>query len=157
MDANNFSRLVLAVAPFVLLGLGLAAYGLYQRQRARQAAGWHSTNGTGLAAKINRLKPRRGSAWYVPELEYDYSVAGTHYSSHRISFGRLAFGPKEQAETFLCQYGDGKVLRVYYDPKHPSNAVLTPGEAPNTLGYIIGGIVIFAVPILLMLYFAQPR
>ncbi len=154
------SIVLLLFAPLVLAGLGMVLYGIRGRQKAQAAMQWLTTEGKGLSVKIARRVSRSkysSSVYYVPQLEYEYAVRGQHYSSHRITFGTPSFKSESDCKSYLENHFEGKPLTVHYDPKQPKNAVLLPGEAPNTMGFIIGGAMIFLFSLVVGGYLMMPR
>ncbi|MGB8647218.1 MAG: DUF3592 domain-containing protein [Anaerolineae bacterium] len=142
---------VLSFAPIVLIGLVMVLLGVRARQKAQAATRWLCTEGQGLSVDVVRTVSHSkygNTTWYVPKLEYGYTVGGARYTSHQIAFGNTAFKSEAQARSYLQDHFEGRPLTVHYDPGKPKNAVLLPGEAPHTLGLIVGGVVIMVFPIL---------
>jgi hypothetical protein len=148
--------MLILLAPIVLGGVALLAYGLRQRQRAQAAEQWPTANGHILSANVKRhaYKSKYGpNVWYVPEMEYEYSVGGTRFASHRIAFGSSSFNTVQAAESFLRQFGTTDAIQVHYEPQNPKNAVLVAGKAPSSLGFTFAGAVLIVAPVLLAVYF----
>lgn len=154
MEIETFMLILLA--PIALGGVSLLAYGLRQRQRAQAAKQWPTANGHILSHNVERhaYKSKYGkNVWYTPHMEYEYSVAGTRFASHRISFGSSAFNTELDAESFLRQFGTPDAIQVHYEPQNPKNAVLVAGKAPRSFGFTLAGAALIAFPILLAVYF----
>lgn len=153
MEIDTFMLIVFA--PFVLAGVGLLVYGLRQRNKAKAAGTWPTTDGSLVSAQVERhaYKSKYGpNVWYNPKIEYSYSVGSTGYTSHRISFGSPSFNTKEGAESFLRQFATGNAIPIHYDPANPKSAVLVPGQAPHSLGLTLAGTALIVIPVLLGAY-----
>lgn len=153
MEINTFMLIVFA--PFVLGGVGLLVYGLRQRNKAKAAGTWPTTNASLVSAQVERhaYKSKYGpNVWYNPKIEYSYSVGGTGFSSHQISFGNPSFNTKEGAESFLRQFTSDNSIPIHYDPADPKNAVLVAGQAPHSLGFTLAGVALIVIPVLLAVY-----
>lgn len=153
MDSEVF--LLILLTPFVLGGVWLLVYGLRQRQRASAAEQWPAVEGRLLSADVGRHSSRSKyglNVWYVPEIEYEYSVGGVRFTSRRISFGSPSFNTREGAESVLRQFGTVGAVPVHYDPNKPKDAVLAAGKAPRSLGFTLAGAAMIAFPILLAVY-----
>jgi hypothetical protein len=123
-------------APFVISGVFLllaagCAQGIFHwLRKARTMSRWPTVAG------------RISSTWSVLDgerMRYDYEVAGRHYVGRRISW-RVGGGtstaeptPQELAE----KYPPGSNVAVYYDPQHPSTAVLEPRNMRNAATAIV--------------------
>ncbi len=72
--------------------------------------------------------PQRGRGWkYRLILSYAYSVNGTEYTGHRITFDPTSYFPypgRDSAEADLHRYLRAPNISVYYDVKDPSKSVL---------------------------------
>ncbi|MFO1015022.1 MAG: DUF3592 domain-containing protein [Caulobacteraceae bacterium] len=82
---------------------------------------------------------------HVPEVRYEYEVAGKAYKSTRVKFGGWR-GSRELAHQFIAGYPPGKEVSVKYDPKNPGNAVLdTAGDITTYKKIAWGFFGLFAV------------
>ncbi len=156
----GLTPMLLFFGPFELLGVILLVYGLRQRQLAQAASTWPCAPGHSVAASVQtvtRHSKYGTSRSYVPRLEYDYDVKGAHLTSHRITFGSVSFNSPDEAEAYMRRNFQDKPLEVHYDPRNPANAVLLVGQAPSSLGFMIGGVIIMAAPILLAAFSLWPR
>ncbi|MCI0475329.1 MAG: DUF3592 domain-containing protein, partial [Anaerolineales bacterium] len=130
--------------------------GLRNRQRARESAGWPNASDALLSFKITKGTTKHRT-YYYPHLEYEYTVNGTRYTGKRISFGYLAYDSEDEAKSDIERRVGKTPATVYYDPKHPKDAVLIRDATSGSVGLIIIGIVLIVTPILLGLYFLLPR
>ena len=94
---------------------------------------WPFVHGTietsGVASESIQYGRTGGQAFYVPEIEYVYKVAGKAYRGKRTQFGRGPTLPTRQAMQRLVDesYPQGGEVVVCYNPLDPSNSVLSPG------------------------------
>jgi hypothetical protein len=154
MEINTL--LLILLAPIVLAGVWLLAYGMRQRRRAEESNRWSTTKGRVLSSDVRRhaYKSKYGkNVWYTPEIEYEYSVSGTSFNSRRITFGSASFNTEQGAESFLQQLVGGDAIQVHYDPANPKNAVLVAGQAPHSLAFTFAGAALMVFPLLLAIYF----
>ncbi len=142
-----------------LIGIGALAAGLYLRWRAAASRNWPSVMGRVVATQVRvEVLPMEstGDAYsrYYPEVEYEYTVDGHTYRSKRIRFGGLPFvysTDRGEIEAWLAEYPVGKKVQVYYNPQHPSEAVLEPGASPAALILlVVGGISLLALAAVLL-------
>src|SRR5689334_14908479 len=82
-----------AIGAACLVGLILGAIGVaivlvvaYQRQRVARSQQWPSTLGTVLASGVREHGGDDGH-YYVPDVTYQYTVAGQTYRGNRVTFG----------------------------------------------------------------------
>jgi hypothetical protein len=117
-DPATWPWIVYLWLAFILAGWLVPLWRWFQRKRA---AGWPIADGRIESVEVN--KPRfsftttRG--YYVAELGYSYSVAGT------LSSGRYKreFPTEQEADEFVRDLQDKAVI-VHYDPGKPSSSAL---------------------------------
>jgi len=63
-------------------------------------------------------------AW-IPEVEYEYTVAGVEYRGRTLAFNRRY--SKADALVVPHSFPTGRQVAVYFDPTHPGRSVLVPG------------------------------
>lgn len=127
------------VAIFFLAGVGLVSMGRKLERQARIAATWPVTTG-----KLERCevieRPGIGaedlSTWHL-DLRYSYEVDGVRYESDRYAFG---YGdPRDDGKhrQIAATLQAAPRLSVHYDPRRPSEAVISTASPGNigTLGY----------------------
>jgi hypothetical protein len=147
---------LIGFAPLVLIGAACLFIGLRNRARARASAEWRSAPGNLLSFKITKGTYKRQTHYY-PNLEYEYTVGGTRYTSDRISFGYLAYDSEDEAKADIEQQIHGNPVKVYYNPKNPKDAVLICGGAGGSAVLIGIGVMLIVLPLLFGLYFLLPR
>ncbi len=116
------------LAPLGLL-LGVAVYKTLQVRAARE---WPSTPGKvvvsscgGAQGQGDRQRPRERARFEernFANIVYEYSVSGNKLRNNRVSIGE-DLGNFEVAET-IAKYPVGSIVTVYYNPRHPREAVL---------------------------------
>lgn len=145
----------------MLIGLGFVAIGILffvlgrraSREGKRQRS-WPVTNGTVTSAALGTVHggpDRRRGPGYVPQIGYDYEVAGKRYSASRIGVVPSQGYTRVCSEQLLAQYQPGTTVSVHYDPADPATATLRPAAKGG--GFIVALGVIFIVvgaPVLLL-------
>jgi uncharacterized protein DUF3592 len=82
---------------------------------------------------------------YQVDLRYAYRVNARDYVGTSAGFGWTAiYGAREQAETAASRYRPGDNVPVFYDPEHPTTAVLEPDNRQGSFAPLIFS-AIFAV------------
>lgn len=86
---------------------------------------WPSTDGTVVEARIEEFRTTGGTTSVKVKgyFLYHYSVDGNNYSGSRLNFFSISGDPVTAARKFE----PGQVVKVYYDPDEPSNAVIETG------------------------------
>jgi hypothetical protein len=116
------------------IGLGLGYAGLKLRRASEAAARWPVTEG-----KLERCevveKPdvdwQQPSTWGLG-LEYSYSVHGRNYRGKRYAFVEMNTYDEREPQRLVEMLRAQQPLRVRYDPKKPTEAVLS-AEPPTQI------------------------
>jgi hypothetical protein len=113
------------------LGLILVA-AIYKTLQVRAAREWPSTLGKVVISnselrQVKVLDSERESGHKFEErnfanIVYEYSVSGQKLNNNRVSIGEDR-GNFQVAET-IAKYPAGNIVTVYYNPRHPREAVL---------------------------------
>lgn len=138
------------LAPVGLL-LVAAAYKTLQVRAARE---WPSTAGKVVVSKAevrsvkvidsDRAEGHRFEERNFADVAYEYSVAGKQLRCDRVSIGEDR-GNFEVAET-IAKYPVGAVVTVYYNPRHPDQAVLERDLPKGMWGCLgIGTAIVLAI------------
>jgi hypothetical protein len=134
-SGTRTGRVFWAIVGAVCLGLSfwLIPAGANDILLGTGSVNWPRTDGTIIRSLP--VEVRRGTRWDREgiEIKYAYAVDGVEFISDR-----LWFGAGQQAEENLARYRPGQKVTVYYDPSHPSMAVLVPGPSYVRLS---GGII----------------
>ena len=98
--------------------------------------------GTGLPSKA-------GSAdTYIGRIVYIYSVDGKQYSGDRISLWEFTYSTRVQVAKQMHSFNRSELVRVHYDPLHPSHALLTVELPVGPVGLLLlTGTILFAAGI----------
>jgi hypothetical protein len=120
---------MLVTGSFGAVSLG---YAFYMHERAWRARSWPSVEATIKHVSIKHAGSSTtndsGSQteWFLPIVEFSYTVRGRTYSGARMFVGETASMAHESALALVKPYREGMKVRVHYDPAIPSYAVLNP-------------------------------
>lgn len=94
----------------------------------KQAANWPQVTG-----EVTDVRLLQSGSQYQPLLEVSYAVAGETYSSrqHPVNKSGQAKGSKAWAREFSLQFKPGTAVTLYYDPRRPKRATLSPQQRTN--------------------------
>jgi len=81
---------------------------------------WLSTDGRVIEAGLEMWPSAKKEEATVG---YEYEIDGKKYRSYRWSFFNI-HSRSRYARTIISQYPKGRKVKVYYDPVHPSCAVI---------------------------------
>lgn len=121
-------------ADAILVGFGLLVYVVgallclaqrRQRAAAEKSKSWPVVDGTITASAVEPLQAKRRTTASAV-VRYSYRVAGKDYQSSRI-LGRPNERSPQAMTALIAAYPPGRKVKVHYDPKNPSTAVLGPG------------------------------
>ncbi len=95
----------------------------------KQAANWPQVSG-----EVTEVRLLQSGSQYQPLLEVSYEVAGETYSSrqHPVSKSGQAKGSKKWAREFSLQFKPGTAVTLYYNPRRPIQATLSPQQMRTT-------------------------
>jgi hypothetical protein len=124
--------------------------------RAKKSVYWPSTSGVVTKSWMNvTYSSRVHQQRFRGEIRYRYRVGSTEYEGKDLSFAPAQWSKQEHAQALLDQYPVAKSVRVYYDPRHSSTAILQPGlfgdmELVYELDVIliVGGVLGFVITLL---------
>jgi hypothetical protein len=118
-------------AGLLLLGVICISSSAYVLLRSSGDDAWHETEGAITLARLERTQPggqQRQRALFA----YEYEVDGKTYRSDRYSFATLG----GERTVGIAHYSRGDTVTVYYDPDHPSTAVLIK-RRPGVFVYVV--------------------
>ncbi|MFP4030627.1 MAG: DUF3592 domain-containing protein [Desulfococcaceae bacterium] len=105
---------------------------------------WPATEGRLLTSRAERYLEDS-----VPQVAYEYTVAGERYLGHRFSFkDATILYPMD----FEMAYPEGGTTRVFYWPDHPSISTLQRGYSAKYLIAAVAGLVLFLLSLGIYLY-----
>lgn len=141
---------LILLGPLLLL-LGAAVYKTLQVRAARE---WPSTAGkvvvsSGEVRDVKIIDSERESGFRIEprnfaNVIYEYSVAGKKLRNNRVSIGEDR-GNFQVAET-IAKYPVGTIVTVYYNPRHPDQAVLERDLPKGLWGCLgIGTVIVLAI------------
>ncbi|MFA5261340.1 MAG: DUF3592 domain-containing protein [Candidatus Omnitrophota bacterium] len=129
---------------FAALGGGMVylGYTLYRKSQASKS--WPTTQGSVVSPEVtahhSRSKKGHHRTTYGADVQYEYTVDGVKYSSHKISFGEYRTNNSGQAQATVDHYPPQAQVVVYYNPDKPEEAVLEPGKTGGiVILFVVGG------------------
>lgn len=125
---------------FVLIGLGVAGWGVVLLREAQASSGWPSVTGRVTDVRVES-NTRKGKTRYKPLVRYEYEVDGRVLAGQRVRIPDMSatYSSRVAAERV---YALGAEVPVWYDPANPERAVLQPGVGwQNLLVPAIGAVV----------------
>lgn len=128
----------------LLLGVILLIWGGRDFALGLMSKKWPATEGRLLISRVERRPD-----YMVPNLTYEYVVAGERYLGHRFSFKDtyilLPMG-------FETAYPEGETARVFFWPDHPEVSVLERGYSVKYLAIGTAGLLLFLGSLGIYLY-----
>ncbi len=146
-------------AKFLLFaGLAVAVFGVAVIRDASKCVGWEKVEGEIIGAYIRDLPVPESKTrnHLTPDIVYEYAAkSGKSYFSNRFSYIDTSLFPRisenyhagsyEDVKDFLSKYPVGAKVEVFYDPRHPSEAVLDKGlKMPVFVPLISGLLMVYA-------------
>jgi hypothetical protein len=144
-------------AAFVVLGIVFAVLSLRARRQAFACAGWPTTPGQILSARINTEiednltasdEGDSGNRHRPPEdvmsgatIRYTYRVGGRDYQSTRLCVGRpVLSGNPRDAEAIVAKYPANAQVSIHYNPSNPAEAMLEPLNLISAYVLLLGAL-----------------
>ena len=108
----------------------------------RASAAWPTAQGVVTSSRVERKETRtRGggyNAHYDADVAYRYAVGGRSYESSTFVFGvSHSFPDSAAAQAEVDAYPPGRPVRVFYDPRDPARACVTPGVVPSGFDLLV--------------------
>ncbi|MFY9695799.1 MAG: DUF3592 domain-containing protein [Xanthobacteraceae bacterium] len=109
----------------IAIAIGAVLYIVQFRQglRADASKKWPRAAGTVMTSVLEKSPEHRRR--YRAALQYRYRVGGKDYQASRVFWGGNE-GREKHMASVVETYPEGSGVRVFYDPKKPSEAVLDP-------------------------------
>ncbi|MCY0996746.1 DUF3592 domain-containing protein [Myxococcus sp. MISCRS1] len=129
----------------LLFGVMLAYGGGRLLYRAHASEQWPTTEGTVVSSSVQTMHDRRNTRFH-PEVRYEYTVGGSHYTSDTVSFGGNDTGALPDAQRLTRRYASGTKMAVHYAPDDPAIACVECGGA-GVSSYVVmfGGLAVAGV------------
>lgn len=118
---NTLSTMLYGLVFFGLCG-GLIFLMLPGIKLAWESPEWPHVDGVVTASFVERE-----GKYQSPHVEYEYTIAGTRYTSRRISIAAFGDSQRGLAEGVVAQYPVQRPVVVYHRPTDPATSVLEPG------------------------------
>ena len=128
---NNTPLFILIV--LVSLILGTIYYSIFSIGKAVRTLFFPSVTGRIIECEVIstlsnlNTEPNARTPVYQTEILYEYHVGGKTYMSNKMSWHELKSTIHSIHESELSDFEEGKFVKVYYNPKKPSVAVLKRG------------------------------
>jgi hypothetical protein len=126
---------------FMLLAAALISWGGWNIARQYPSTSWPSVDGKVTSIyHVPPISSRRHASGTVT-LSYEYAVDGVTHQSDRYGLVHAKFRDEEgAAEAFAQGHRIGAIVKVYYNPKHPEQAVLLTGPSwSDNLALVFAG------------------
>lgn len=151
ISTSNGKSGILIGLLFLIIGLGVAAWGVMEVKKGKASLEWPTVDGKITHSEVDRHREThrsnnstRRETKYSADIRYTYVYEGSSYNGKRVAFGGTRKGSRSKANRIADQYPAGKTVQVYVDPLTPSTACLQPGVGGTA--YIPLGIgVVFAL------------
>lgn len=147
---KNFAWIFLAIGLWFLIKFSLNLL------KANRAQHWPTVEGVVTRAEISTHLSRRSDSGarknlYGALVRYTYIVKGVEYNGARVAFVDSSNSDRGKAETVLARYPAGDVVRVFYNPADPQDAMLEPVVDRQALLPLVIPLAFLAVGIVVLL------
>jgi hypothetical protein len=135
------------IAELVLcLGVAIGGTAIWNMVRGMRARNWPFVEGTVIGTQTNSQGISRN-------FQYRYCVNGLEYLGARRSFFDYNSSDGQRAYRVLAKYLPGSVVRVYYHPDDPEDAVLEPGANIVSFLFLALGLLVIGIGVIGLLGF----
>lgn len=130
-----------------LLAMGSLAGEFTIREVMGKTKDWESTDGLVTRSGVKEQAGERfadGSTIetrYAADVHYRYTVGDETHDEHGIALTERWTTDRREAQAVASAYPKGSTAKIYYDPSHPSSAVLDRGVGgwvSAVLGWVSG-------------------
>jgi hypothetical protein len=143
-----------AISPIEVLivcfGLVYLIRGLLERHSVTVGQNWPATDGVVRSFKTWKVSTEDDEMCKY-HVEYEFSVNGQTYRSHRVLFGKSELVEESAMPRIEYRYQVGSSIQVFYNPQRPASAVLER-RAPGQKTHLWMGVGILGSIILLNLF-----
>jgi len=155
---------LLALAMLATSVAGLIITNLYHSTHLdRISTTWPSAEGRMVVSKVRTRTTTHGHGMdrhtdttHMALLEYEYVVDGKTYKGERYSFFR-EYVHGDDAFGASGGYPEGSVVRVYYDPEDPSEAIIHQRQAEPNSGNLLWSLGYLPSLLFMLAYFKLDR
>jgi hypothetical protein len=123
---------------FYLIALLPLGFGIWQFWKERTPRRWPQVPGTVVSSTIDKRATSRGY-YYVPKIEYEFCYDEQTFKSSRRRASNYASGQSVDAKDIAAHYPVGGSVRVFVNPRKPTESVLEHGTTPlSWIPFVIG-------------------
>lgn len=149
MDSTSLAYLIpfCLGGVFAVLGIGLFAFGLRERGKAKAAEKWPVSSGVIVSARLDQqshVERNQGRTYtrtsYAPVIEYTYEINGRKYQGNKVFPGATMSYDLGTAQSIVNRYQPGATVSVHYDPADLTQAVLETQAKGGNLFLILGSV-----------------
>ena len=134
----HFNQGIALLACIWLLACGLCLWELYKIFFGVASRGWKRTTCKILKAYVDEHRDREtDTVRYSTHALYAYSVKGRTYECRRLTFRATRGLVHTDALDMLRGITQGRQVDAFYDPRHPSRAVLIRGISINNFVHLL--------------------
>ncbi len=132
---------------FMLVGIGLFFLGIQAWKNAEASRSWPSVQGKVISSEVTTRHSHSSgshggtSTTYGAEIIYQYSYQGQEYRSNKGGMMRSSSSEYSFADRTVRRYPPGTPVKVFVDPKKPSESLLTPGAGWGEPAMIVMGLI----------------
>lgn len=156
------------MAMFTAMVLGFCVSGAWCLRRAfsdaiRNQAALHWPALKGIVTESSVITKSYGNpntrTMYAPQVNVRYQFEGQSYSCQTLYFGYGTTSNRGSIEADLATFRPGQDATVYYNPRDPSESVLSPGFKGANFTFIIVGTVLLGFGLLIGVpyFFSRPE
>lgn len=117
---------------FLIAGLGIFGYGLYELYQSHAAKNWPTAEATILTSEVSEESDSDGTS-YRPRITYEFTVDDTTHIGDRIHFGSVGSRNYDTHAEITARYPVAAKVPVHHHPSSPEHSVLEPGFHANLL------------------------
>ncbi|MBK1679657.1 DUF3592 domain-containing protein [Rhodocyclus tenuis] len=118
------------------------------------AATWPVVDGVIVSSKVRPAC--KGLAYYLPFVNYRYTVERQEYVGRRIAFGANICSTESNAARITNVYSEGKSVQVHFDPASPEESALDVSRTESgTWPVFIFALLIFAISLPIAYHFLK--
>jgi hypothetical protein len=156
-NPGKFGFLIAILFELALIGLGilLIRKNSKDKKKAAESLAWPTILGrvTCSQVEVSESSDEDGTSYtYTPHIEYAYILNGQTYTSNQVAFGGVTgTGNTKKSQLVVNQYPLNAVVKVFFNPANPNEAVLEQVTGSGAKGALIGGIVLVVIGVLMAL------